>query len=270
MFGSVRAVPSGPERSRPSGPERSRAVPSGPERSQNDYSVCAACRMQDAGCRIGPKMDSCIGCKASGFGPDSAFCMHRRYCARAYNLAKRLTCQFGGGERAGRGARKSRHTTQANCSSIFQSRRKSKWRAECCVCLAPCGCSCHSSRARPPRLVAWCQGQLNCQGRCQGQINSLAGAKAQRLSSLSARSALSLPPSLPQNFLPFVPLGCLSHPPEVLEVDILWPRWVARISHPSRVFFLSVVLRFSRLLAPSRGCAPLLGETQSADYPSET
>ena len=26
--------------------------------AQNVYSVCAACRMQDAGCRIGPKMDS--------------------------------------------------------------------------------------------------------------------------------------------------------------------------------------------------------------------
>jgi len=104
MFGSVRAVPSGPERSRPSGPERSRAVPSGPERSQNDYSVCAACRMQDAGCRIGPKMDSSAcgaGCRNAGckirpkefvrwvqlhicilhrvpvhsFGPDSAFCI---------------------------------------------------------------------------------------------------------------------------------------------------------------------------------------------------
>ena len=47
--------------------------------------------------------------------------------------------------------------------------------------------------SRVPARQGWCQGQLNCQGWCQGQINCLAGAKAQRLSSLSARSALSLP-----------------------------------------------------------------------------
>ena len=31
--------------------------------AQNDYSVCAACRMQDAGCRIGPQMDSSAWCR---------------------------------------------------------------------------------------------------------------------------------------------------------------------------------------------------------------
>ena len=63
--------------------------------AQNDYSVCAACRMQDAGCRIGPKMDSSAWCRmqdaecrmqnqtqrvcpsgaAHSFEPDSASCI---------------------------------------------------------------------------------------------------------------------------------------------------------------------------------------------------
>ena len=63
--------------------------------AQNVYSVCAACRMQDAGCRIGPKMDSSAWCRmqdaecrmqnqtqrvrpsgaAHSFEPDSASCI---------------------------------------------------------------------------------------------------------------------------------------------------------------------------------------------------
>ena len=66
--------------------------------------------------------------------------------------------------------------------------------------------------SRVPARQGWCQGQLNCQGWCQGQINCLAGAKAQRLSSLSARSALSLPPSLPPSHSSFfLVLHCSGH-----------------------------------------------------------
>ena len=63
--------------------------------AQNVYSVCAACRMQDAGSRIGPKMDSSAWCRmqdaecrmqnqtqrvcpsgaAHSFEPDSASCI---------------------------------------------------------------------------------------------------------------------------------------------------------------------------------------------------
>ena len=91
--------------------------------------------------------------------------------------------------------------------------------------------------SRVPARQGWCQGQINCQGWCQGQLNCLAGAKAQRLSSpsllplhslnslplsplrLSARSALSLPPSLPPSRAP--PL--LSSPPPPLSSLLLSP-----------------------------------------------
>ena len=40
--------------------------------AQNDYSVCAACRVQDAGRRIGPKMDS-SACREGLYGADALY-----------------------------------------------------------------------------------------------------------------------------------------------------------------------------------------------------
>ena len=82
--------------------------------------------------------------------------------------------------------------------------------------------------SRVPARQGWCQGQLNCQGWCQGQINCLAGAKAQRLSSLSARSALSLPPSLPPSHP--LPSSLLSPSSSLLSPPLSSP--LLSSSHP--------------------------------------
>ena len=82
--------------------------------------------------------------------------------------------------------------------------------------------------SRVPARQGWCQGQINCQGWCQGQINCLAGAKAQRLSSLSARSALSLPPSLPPSHP--LPSSLLSPSSSLLSPPLSSP--LLSSSHP--------------------------------------